>query len=148
MAGVELTYTVDKAKPMNAALDNRNTSVTAWVQKPAVYMPQVLAIAEECLILEITPPVTPCTPPTFSGPIPDTEVEQYFPVSVSFAGYFTGSNLVFSASNLPDGFTIDPTTGIVSGIDDIGFYNLIQITATNACGSVQSNEFYFYDATP
>jgi hypothetical protein len=140
LAGVELTYIVDKAKSTNAALDNRNTSVTAWVQKPAVYMPQVLAITEDCLILEITPP---CPPPVFSGIIPNLVVDYFDPdVVIDAGGYFTGTNLVFSATGLPSELSIDPTTGIISGTFPDGFVEVeVQVTATDRCGSAQSNSF-------
>lgn len=149
MAGIEVTYTFDKAKSTQAQLNN-NTSVTAWTKQPAVYMPQVLAIPEACFSFNITPP---CIPPGFSGSIQNQGFFGGDPVNIPTASYFTGTGLTFSATdpnNLlpPSGLSIDPNTGVLSGTfwsnnggsDIVG----IVVTASNTCGSAQSNPFSLF----
>ena len=61
--------------------------------------------------------------------------------SITSGGYFetkfdaTGDNIVWSASDLPDGLTIDSNTGIISGnAKSVGLFSYF-VTATNASGS-------------
>ena len=103
----------------------------AWISRPAVYVPQVLAIPEETT-------ETLCILPT-STPIEDIII-QSLTVSIDVSSFFRdngGEALTFFALGLPPGLAIDPVTGIISGtITDFGtgIYT-VTVTALNDCGS-------------
>jgi hypothetical protein len=148
VVGIELTYDFDAHRKINPLTPNNKVPLSTWVQKPAVYIPQILAIAEEKRMTPtatdqpptdpVTPPSTP-HPPIFSGNIPSMAV---IPPEFNFdtSPYFTGSDLVFSATNLARGLSIDPTTGVISGFTSFSSDNVV-VTATNADGNAQSNAF-------
>lgn len=100
----------------------------AWVASPAVYIPQVLAIADErvCLFPRSTP-------------IPNFTITAAGPFSINISQFFSnpeGGNFVFTATGLPTGATIDPETGIISGTNlQDGSVHTITVTATNRCSS-------------
>jgi len=105
-----------------------------WVRTPAVYDPQVLAIAESLVLLPVCNPPLGFPIPTLIGPLFG---DYAFDLSRTF--YNPGPPLTFSATGLPTGATIDPTTGIISGFNP-GFDEFFTgtVTATSACGSVTS----------
>jgi hypothetical protein len=98
----------------------------SWVSKPAVYMPIVLAIPEEC-----------------KGTAPTGNLENVFVPFGSTANIDTSvafsrppkSSLWFTATGLPTGFSIDPRTGIITGISNFpaGLVSIITVTAINGC---------------
>lgn len=139
LAGIEVTYIADKTNSTRNQFNNRPASIAAWTQQPAVYMPQVLAIAENCLSLTT---LAPCVPPAFSGTIESQTITGGSFVSIPTALFFSGTNLGFSAVNLPPDLTINPSTGLISGIMGTASSGInIVVTATNGCGSAQSNAF-------
>lgn len=121
----------------------RPDNLVAWTADPAVYMPQVLAITDENVV---SPPS--CALVTLVTPIPD---QGTFSVDGSFsvAGNFAGRNITYTittSSATPDAngnnATIDPTTGLVSiTAGDVAETFFLNVTATNACGSVSSGFF-------
>lgn len=56
--------------------------------------------------------------------------EMSVPVSVPFAA--SGSGVTWKATGLPTGLTIDPTTGVVSGVPTVAAIFSTQLTATDA----------------
>lgn len=158
-AGVSVNYFADRmmcvsAPPANlkGEIDYKNEGPMSlvpthqnflnWVNDPAVYMPQVLAIVDQKLNLA-------CRPlPVFIGIIPDTAVPVGTGEAIDAAAYFAGNNLSYSITVTPtptqgDTIGISPTTGIVvfnNGGISSNTYSIF-ITATNRCGSVNSNVF-------
>lgn len=111
-----------------------------WVNDPAVYMPQVLAIVDQRLSC------TDGSAPTLISTIPNQIVSAAgVPVVVALAPFFSGGNLTYSISVTPaltggDSITINPTTGeltLLYGGDGTRVY-AVTVTATNGCGSVSS----------
>ncbi|CDR35270.1 hypothetical protein CSEC_2468 [Criblamydia sequanensis CRIB-18] len=79
-----------------------------------------------------------------STPIPDLTTDApglvVYDVSPFFTNTVGASPIVFSATGLPLGFSIDPVTGVISGInpeDDSS--NLVTVTATNNCGETSQS---------
>ncbi len=114
-----------------------------WVLKPAVYYPIVLAVADQTLSPAV---VGGCSPPT-SSEIPILIVTDN-PYSENVSGFFHSSlPLTFSATGLPPGATIDPTTGVISGPNpqDGSFFE-VTVTATSSCGSTSQTFFISFPA--
>ncbi|WP_432199573.1 Ig-like domain-containing protein [Erythrobacter sp. W53] len=66
----------------------------------------------------VTVTVDPVNDDPDSTPIPPEDVEDGETISVPVAGSFSdveGDTLTFSATDLPPGLSIDPTTGVISG---------------------------------
>lgn len=106
----------------------------SWVSTPAVYMPVVLAIRDQKTITIVEP--SPCTPPTSSS-IGRQFFPSGLPVFFDTSSFFTSTlPLTYSATNLPQGLSIDPTTGIISGTPQqvFGVFD-VTVTATSTCGS-------------
>lgn len=99
-----------------------------WVQRPAIYRPKVLAIIDE----------QECIPPSVVTSTQSYSLPGNNAFSINVAPQFAGTDLTFAASNLPDGWSIDPTTGIISGTTTSSGSVNITITATNPCGSAQA----------
>jgi len=115
-----------------------NNDFVDWVQKPAVYMPQVLAIVDP---RQVTTPV--CAAGT--APVLVTAFSPLSVLSVSSvdaAPNFSGSGLTFSVSATssiaPDTVTINPSTGVITATN-VGAFptrtGIVTVTATNSCGS-------------
>ncbi|MBS4166516.1 Uncharacterized protein NEOC65_001605 [Neochlamydia sp. AcF65] len=144
-AGIELTYAFGTQKQMDASACTPcycNPALAGWVSAPAVYMPEVLAIAEEKRKKMIAPPS--CHELNHS-PIPNFSFSGNEPYSFDISSYFSnpsGGALTFNASGLPTGASINPTTGLISGIglQDNQVYNIvITATASDACASVSQS---------
>lgn len=134
-AGLEVTYTfsdlfspsswfgLEACEPVCCCPQLR-----CWVSKPAVYLPQVLAIAEESI----------CQLPT-STPIPDFTFTTIGPYSINAAPFFSnpeGGPIVFSAVGLPPQSSIDANTGVISGIVIAGAGPFsVTVTAKTSCGT-------------
>jgi len=105
-----------------------NPCLQQWVSRPAVYRPVTLVIADEQTTITCVPPEATGTPGTQSDNTGNS-------VNLDVSGFFTGTDLTFSATGLPDGLSIDPTTGVISGtLTNNGNFN-VTVTATNDCGS-------------
>lgn len=138
--GGELRYTfgVDSCwKSWSGCCDDTNClcvneCLSDWLARPAVYMPEVLAIGETHIKKD-------CFPPT-AGEIANfsTFVPGDFTYDVSSAFNGQGKKIVYSQTGIPsDVGGIDPTTGIII----IRNYCLdkifeVTITGTTVCGSV------------
>jgi hypothetical protein len=164
-AGISLDYFLDPrcgvAVPMNlkgernlkgeATIQPINDNLLAFTADPAVYLPQVLAIADEkvdiadpacnALIHYIGPAGS-----TFNTTLPHPG-DSATPFTFDFAPLFIGSPIVFSVAvtvlfaggpffALPSDFSIDPNTGVLTyhGNVDGGVYQ-VTVTGTNGCGS-------------
>lgn len=82
----------------------------------------------------LTPPVSaPVAPPTFTGPLTSqaTSSSTFF----SFALETDGQPTDFAATGLPPGLSLDPQTGVVSGVPELSGVYEVEITATNTVGS-------------
>lgn len=122
-----------------------NTGLANWLSKPAVYLPQVLAITDE----EVQ--VQPLSCPDGIPPTLIEDIEDQLTISgagiVDIAPFFSGSGLRFTLDSIspaleaPDTVTVSPS-GILTFDTSVNlnFYD-ITIRATNSCGSVVSNLF-------
>lgn len=131
-AGIEFSYLFDNCgctqreccPPLWSPCD-----IYTWVQAPAVYMPEVLAIAEERLL---------CSGTVTSSAIPAQSLDITLLGDSFNAGQFFSSDnpLVFTAVGLPTGISIDSATGVVSvtGDANTGVFTVV-ITGSNECGS-------------
>lgn len=136
-AGIELNY-VFGGTPWLRSCSNTcdvpccNPRLMQWVSTTAVYMPEVLAIADQ-ISIEIIPV---CPPPT-STAIGNVVVTAGT-YTVDTAPNFTspgGEPFTFSATGLPSGSTINPTTGVITGPNlGTGTFPITVIGAT-ICGS-------------
>ncbi|MCD6040108.1 MAG: hypothetical protein K0S27_1508 [Gammaproteobacteria bacterium] len=142
LVALNLNYIFDKTVPLadDDIDDKLPPSLSTWVTEPAVHMPQVLAIADETVTQTSS---ALCISPSFSGTIPTQggAPTDLFP-SLNTGSFFNGSNLTFSANNLPSSLSIDPATGIITGTfpGTIGSVP-VTVTATNMCGLATSNSF-------
>ncbi|MBS4168053.1 putative Ig domain-containing protein [Parachlamydia sp. AcF125] len=137
-AGLELTYAFgERAESSDACVPCYcEPALASWVSTPAVYMPQVLAIAEEK-----RKKITPCQVLT-SSPIPDASFTGSAAYTLDISPYFSDpseASLTFSATGLPLNASLDAKTGVISGT---GLHNnqsySVTITAksADACASV------------
>jgi hypothetical protein len=114
-----------------------------WLAKPAIYLPQVLAIADER--------VTNCdNPPVLFNIIgdnipPGSEVGFEGAFSQNLVDHFQGDNLIYSINynGQPNNGSVIITNGELIGNNNYpsGRYTNISVTARNDCGSVTSNLF-------
>jgi VCBS repeat-containing protein len=84
-------------------------------------------------------------------PIPDTERSDGSSVSINVSGYFSdidGDTLSYSVTGLPQGLTLDPVTGVISGTIASGASGpagrsnySVQVTANDGNGGVTSVTF-------
>ena len=139
-AGVSIKYIIQPTQNAACHVSNNDAlSLAAWTQKPAVYMPQVLAIVDQRLV------AAPCVPPAFSGFVPDSNGPFGYNYTLNASQYFSGSRLIYSFTVSSDGgptdnFSIDPVQGILSA-QNLTNENQLIVTATNSCGSASSNQF-------
>lgn len=98
-------------------------------------MPVVLAIADSKLTTQV--PVKTCSLPT-STTIPNQTFFSGDPFSFGVSSSFSSSlPLTYSATGLPPSVSIDPNTGIISGVVTTAIdltFNVV-VTATSSCGS-------------
>ncbi len=137
-AGISLNYFADCIMPPSlkgeaAMAVASNAEFLNWVQDPAVYMPQVLVITDERLR-------NSCAAPILTSPIPPINIESSSAVfiTVPAGSHFSGTGLTFSATGLPNGVTIDATTGVISGFVQITTLPMVfpvVVIATNTCTS-------------
>lgn len=118
-------------------------NLLAWTADPAVYMPQVLAIADSSFQIQCSGPIkyigptNPATLPPFDG-FPES------PFTFNFGPLFKGTPILYSlhvtvSPSTPEGhpsdFSINPQTGVLSyNVTDVGGAYTITVTGTNSCG--------------
>lgn len=103
-----------------------------WVASPAVYIPEVLAIADQRVICQ-KPVTTKTIPPQIEQPGP-----YFFDVSAFFtAPQQGGVALTFSAKGLPADASIDPKAGFITGNNTLPTTQSFTVTVTvsDKCGS-------------
>lgn len=114
-----------------------------WLSKPAVYLPQVLAVPDErvgncasipTLIDIIGDNIPPGSSIGFQGPF-----------SQNLAVNFSGDNLTYTINynGQPNNGSVTIINGVLTGDNNYpgGQYTNISVTARNECGSVTSNLF-------
>lgn len=140
MAGIELNYVFSdlfKTDQCNNSCSSIfcNPELACWVTTPAIYLPEVLAIAEERAVRLCSLPI--------SVAIPNVSLTVAGPYVINVAPYFAspdGSPLLFAAEGLPPGAAIDPVTGVISGVATSGLTPfVVTVFATNDCGTVNQS---------
>lgn len=102
-----------------------------WMDNPAVYMPQVLAITDDgsgCSGARLVSALPTVTTPGFLT----------VPLNIPTASHFTGTDLTFSAAGLPAGVNINARTGVISGTaasTTLTTDFTVTVRAANACGA-------------
>lgn len=129
-AGIEFSYLFDgcgcNVRPECCPPLWSPCDIQAWVQTPAVYLPEVLAIAEQRAV---------CVGGPTSIPIPDQTISSIsgtYNVSPFFSSPLP---LTFSAVGLPEFVSIDPTTGVISANNADDQVVTVTVTASDSCGS-------------
>ncbi len=140
--GLELGFSFGGVCSQSACCENLvvDCCFVSWMADPAVKMPQVLAIADQ-QIIEI--PLPPCIPPT-STTIPDQTVDFDTVINFNVAPFFNsqGEVITFSATGLPAPVVINPTTGVISGLNpatDTEIDAAVTVTGTTRCGSTSQS---------
>jgi hypothetical protein len=154
-AGVQLGYLIGyKKHHKQPSCSHPGTSLDSalesWVSIPAVYMPEVLAIADQKKV-PVSGCEAPCFPPT-STTIPDQltlplNTTAFIPTAPFFNDPTSANPLTFTMTATTDfppisGIFIDPTTGVitVTSLAEPTFIPiLITVTGTNACGSTSQS---------
>lgn len=141
VAGVELSYELVGLPLISSSCEEYprchcDPRLASWIAKTAVYVPQVLAIADEKIV---RPVVVPCTSPT-STTIPTQNFCGVGTFTIATSPFFTNSSgsgpLVFSATGLPTGASINSSTGLITGTIPQNFSVFsVKVTASNSCGS-------------
>lgn len=111
------------------------TPFLSWVADPAVYMPQVLAVADDQIQNNCN-----TAAPRLTGTIPGDSFEDD---TFSVTPYFSGSNITYSiqSTNAPSGTVYITADGEFSYFDAYDVTYTVVIRATNACGVATSNVF-------
>lgn len=107
------------------------TPLEQFAASPAVFKPQVLAVAEEKKYIFCEGVVL--TQDSLQVTIPVGEV------SLDFSPYFSGTGpIVFIGTGLPEGFNLDPLTGVLTGMNTGVEGGVIEgeVTGINNCNSV------------
>ena len=119
----------DKTRPRQDLLE--------WIADPAVMMPIVLAIADECA-------------PPFAVVLPDVLVD-FGPYAINVSGAFLAGGcfaVSYSAKGLPPGASINSSTGVISG-SNLGLFSTpfpVTVTAECVCGSASSTFVLTYES--
>ena len=102
-----------------AALQKDEADTTAFVTTIRALLPQVvLTVAEPSITAPIGSALN-ATPVTASG----------------------GSGSITFSAALPDGVSIDPTTGVLAGTSTVAVNNTVTVTATDAVGNLATASF-------
>lgn len=152
--GINANYFVDHAcdsacmRRAAAQFANLNCAdnFLAWTSDPAVYLPQVLAIPDEDVV--IPDPQCSATPPTVIGTIADAVVGATPVTRDGAAAFSPSSGLTYSVSvspalTPPSSVTINSSTGLITITNGEGVTRVVTITvtATNVCGATASTTF-------
>lgn len=123
---VGITLDLFFGRPSVCQKEAVGNSFLAWMQLPAVYMPQVLVAKDEkkqilCQAIRVV------------DAIPDLKLFFGVPLSLGLARYFSGTMpMVFTASGLPLGLELDPLTGQLTGTpQQLGNFS-VQVAAENS----------------
>jgi hypothetical protein len=116
-----------------------------WVSVPAIYVPQVLAVADEAVSVGIIPPA--CNLPIVVQTIPNVFIEAPDNVDIPTAYAFSSASpLTYSITNTDPGentLTIDPSTGIINVVAPgfvVPFRSItVNLTARNSCGPASTS---------
>lgn len=143
---------VNISKAGNDCYARQYCDVSQWVSTPAVYVPVVLAIADQAVHGCTDLPVRIGTlPSAFSAGLASGGNPEH--TYIDTAQYFAGSGLTYSVSYdsalLPAGnaITIDPVTGILDLYNFAGQAvpdYFIVVTASNACGAASFTELVIF----
>jgi len=152
-AGLSADYFMDPVPCAPLKGENLKGEVTRapdnfldWTADPAVHMPQVLAIADEKVVV----PDPYCALPVVTAPLPNTGAINGGTVVIDAAAAFTpaaGLTYTFTHTALPGGATV---TGNVPAAGDVTIHAgapgsfTVSVTATNSCGSATTS-FLFTD---
>lgn len=132
LVGLILSYMIDVPTSVSPRIsDVKSNSFTAWVSDPAVYMPQVLAIADAAINRCLAGSGT-----QFNGQFIDIlAADLPFDASTQFTG---NGPLTFSLSQSSGDAVINPSTGVITSTGAID----VVVTASGPCGvPASSNSF-------
>lgn len=131
-AGLELNYAFPLSNDGQCKEDDWGCMVSGWVSTPAVCLPEVLAVAEE----------RDCHYPT-SVSIPPFVISVTGFYAINVAPFFMNIDslpLLFTASGLPEGSSINALSGIISGFNPAnGLVYPITVTASKKCASTSQS---------
>lgn len=151
-AGVSADYFFNPIVP--SKVNEGPSPFVDWTADPAVYIPQVLAVPDQAVVIQPVPPIVVCTQgfPALLGTFPNLTFLSLTTHTINIAPFFTGSGLVFSiVASVPtvgtSTITINPLTGVITatGLRSTTF---VTVTASNLCGRVSSNTFTITFAPP
>ena len=91
-------------------------------------------------------PVNVASPVSFTGPGPQSGyVGQPALVQATASDAVAGRTISYSASGLPGGVSIGPSTGLISGLPTAG-YHQVTVTGTDSSGRTGTQSFVWYVA--
>ncbi|MHB1947167.1 MAG: hypothetical protein ACYCQI_03530 [Gammaproteobacteria bacterium] len=143
IAGVNVSYAIDTPTAPVRSVPPTQTFL-AWMGKPAVRMPQVLAIVDESVTQ--VPQCRTEAAPVFTGTIVNQDGPSDVAQTFNSPSQFSGTDLTYTVTSTKTGggtstVTINSTTGAVT-VTGLRSTTHITITATDPCGhSVSSNTF-------
>lgn len=151
--GVNVNYAIDgnNLVPSSRIIEKDGVKEGRLIReplKPAIYLPQVLAIADERVSFISTGPTPPppCIPPAVINTIPDQTIEAGAEEIIPTAQAFSGEDLSFSMEITgnpgPNTATIDPVTGEVTvstQLNEVDNVFTLTVTATNECGTASTS---------
>ena len=76
--------------------------------------------------------------PKYDGSLGDLSITGQEPVEIEAGLAFSGDDLAFSATGLPEGIAIDPETGRISGLTSRIGSQSVTVAATNSVGSISA----------
>jgi hypothetical protein len=134
----------------DAPLSRSYNPLSSWINEPAIYLPQVLAIADSSVDLPQPPPAPTCSPLILVGTIPQQTMVS--PTMIPTNNIFSGTppfTYTVSISDVSTG-AVTPTVSIDSfgtilvnpnptGTGGVNYTFTVNVTATNACGTASTS---------